>query len=38
MNRLPVISGRECVQALEKAGFYFKRQRGSHIAGRFASG
>lgn len=31
MTGLPGISGRECVRALGKAGFYFKRQRGSHI-------
>lgn len=31
MNQLPGISGRECVKALGKAGFYFKRQHGSHI-------
>jgi predicted RNA binding protein YcfA (HicA-like mRNA interferase family) len=31
MSRLPQISGRECVSALEKAGFYVARQRGSHI-------
>jgi predicted RNA binding protein YcfA (HicA-like mRNA interferase family) len=31
MSRLPVISGRECVRALEREGFYFKRQAGSHI-------
>jgi predicted RNA binding protein YcfA (HicA-like mRNA interferase family) len=31
MIKLPVISGRECVKALEKTGFYFKRQEGSHI-------
>lgn len=31
MSKLPVISGRECVKALEKVGFYFKRQEGSHI-------
>ena len=31
MSKLPAISGRECVRALEKANFYFKRQRGSHI-------
>lgn len=30
-SRLPVISGRDCVKALEKLGFYFKRQEGSHI-------
>ena len=28
---LPRISGRECVRALEKAGFVVRRQRGSHI-------
>jgi hypothetical protein len=26
MSKLPRISGRECVKALERAGFYFKRQ------------
>ncbi len=31
MSKLPRISGRECVKALEKVGFYFKRQEGSHI-------
>jgi len=31
MSRLPVISGRECVKVLEKIGFSFKRQEGSHI-------
>lgn len=31
MGALPKISGRECITALEKAGFYLKRQRGSHI-------
>ena len=31
MSKLPVVSGQECVKALEKAGFYFKRQEGSHI-------
>lgn len=31
MSKLPVISGRECIKALEKKGFYFKRQEGSHI-------
>jgi len=31
MTRLPLISGRECVRALEKKGFYFKRQEGSHV-------
>ncbi|HAN72871.1 MAG TPA: hypothetical protein DCQ51_22735 [Planktothrix sp. UBA8407] len=32
MSKLPIISGRECVRALEKAGFYIVRQRGSHIS------
>ena len=31
MSKLPGISGQECVKALGKAGFYFKRQKGSHI-------
>ena len=31
MKRLSRISGRECVKAFEKLGFYFKRQEGSHI-------
>ena len=31
MNKLPRVSGRECAKALGKAGFYFKRQEGSHM-------
>ena len=31
MSKLPRLSGRKCVRALEKAGFYEKRQHGSHI-------
>lgn len=31
MSKLPRVSGRECVSALEGAGFHFKRQEGSHI-------
>ena len=31
MSRLPVISGRECIKALERAGSYIKRQTGSHL-------
>jgi predicted RNA binding protein YcfA (HicA-like mRNA interferase family) len=31
MTKLPVISGRDCVKALERAGFLLKRQEGSHI-------
>jgi predicted RNA binding protein YcfA (HicA-like mRNA interferase family) len=30
MNKLPVISGAECVKALEQVGFSVDRQRGSH--------
>jgi len=31
MTRMPVVSGRKCVHALQKAGFYIKRQVGSHM-------
>ncbi len=31
MSGLPRISGRECVKALGEAGFYLKRQEGSHM-------
>ena len=31
MSKLPVVSGRECVTALTKVGFNFKRQEGSHM-------
>jgi len=31
MSGLPRISGYDRVKALNKAGFYFKRQKGSHI-------
>lgn len=31
MSKLPVISGAECIKALEKVGFIVNRQRGSHI-------
>jgi predicted RNA binding protein YcfA (HicA-like mRNA interferase family) len=31
MPKLPRISSRECIRALEKAGFYFVRKKGSHI-------
>ena len=31
MPPLPVVSARECIKALEHAGFYFARQNGSHI-------
>lgn len=29
--KIPRISGRDCIKALEKAGFYTVRQKGSHI-------
>lgn len=32
MTGLPVVSGRACIRALEKAGFRILRQRGSHIS------
>ena len=31
MSRLPAISGRKCARALDKVGFYLKRQTGSHL-------
>ena len=31
MSSLPRISGRECLKALSSAGFYLKRQEGSHM-------
>ncbi len=31
MTRLPVVSGWECVKALQRAGFEISRQKGSHI-------
>jgi predicted RNA binding protein YcfA (HicA-like mRNA interferase family) len=31
MSNLPRISGRNCVKAIEKIGFSFKRQESSHI-------
>ena len=31
MSKLPIISGRECIKALGKVGFYVKRQESSHI-------
>ena len=31
MSKLPIISGVECVKALEQIGFAVDRQRGSHI-------
>lgn len=34
VTKLPRVSGRECVAALEKAGFTRRRQQGSHIVPR----
>lgn len=31
MTKLPVISGRDCVKALQRVGFSVRRQEGSHI-------
>ena len=31
MSKLPRVSGRECVLALEKAGFSIRRQESSHV-------
>jgi len=31
MSRLPVISGAECLRVAQRAGFYLKRRRGSHM-------
>ena len=31
MTKLPVVSGRECVAALQKIGFTITAQKGSHI-------
>lgn len=31
MSKLPTVSGKQCIKALEKAGFTVYRQRGSHI-------
>jgi predicted RNA binding protein YcfA (HicA-like mRNA interferase family) len=32
MSKLPVISGTELVNTLEKAGFVVVRQKGSHVS------
>jgi len=31
MDKLPILSGREIIKALEKIGYHEVRQRGSHI-------
>jgi predicted RNA binding protein YcfA (HicA-like mRNA interferase family) len=30
MTELPVVTGRECIRALQRAGFVIDRQKGSH--------
>ena len=37
MSRLPVLSGKKRVQILQKHGFEFRRQKGSHIILRHSS-
>lgn len=31
MTRLPQVSGKSCVKALERVGFHVDRQKGSHV-------
>jgi predicted RNA binding protein YcfA (HicA-like mRNA interferase family) len=31
MTKIPHVSGRQCIRAMAKIGFYFVRQTGSHI-------
>ena len=31
MTELPIISGKEVVKALQRAGYFIRRQRGSHV-------
>jgi predicted RNA binding protein YcfA (HicA-like mRNA interferase family) len=31
MPKLPVVSGKDCVKALQRAGFVVSRQSGSHV-------
>ena len=31
MSKLPRLSGRDCAKALQKAGFFLRRQEGSHM-------
>jgi predicted RNA binding protein YcfA (HicA-like mRNA interferase family) len=31
MTLLPVVTGRDCIRALQRAGFVIDRQKGSHI-------
>ncbi|MBX3081591.1 MAG: type II toxin-antitoxin system HicA family toxin [Anaerolineae bacterium] len=38
MPKLPVISGQECIRALQHGGFYISSQKGSHVKLRHANG
>lgn len=38
MSKLPVVSGRDVIRALSKAGFHVTRQRGSHVILRHEDG
>jgi predicted RNA binding protein YcfA (HicA-like mRNA interferase family) len=31
MTKLPVVSGQQCIRALERAGFKVMRRKGSHV-------
>ncbi|WLT37896.1 type II toxin-antitoxin system HicA family toxin [Synechocystis sp. B12] len=31
MSKFPQISGKDCIKALGKVGFFVKRQKGSHV-------
>jgi len=31
MAKLPVISGQDCIKALQSVGFEFRKQKGSHV-------
>ncbi|MEB3310694.1 MAG: type II toxin-antitoxin system HicA family toxin [Snowella sp.] len=31
MSKLPSVSGKDCVKALQKVGFYLKRRESSHV-------
>jgi predicted RNA binding protein YcfA (HicA-like mRNA interferase family) len=31
LTELPVVSGKEVVKALQRAGYFIRRQRGSHV-------
>jgi predicted RNA binding protein YcfA (HicA-like mRNA interferase family) len=31
MSKLPLVSGRDCIKALQRAGYVVMRQKGSHV-------